>query len=316
MTTRIRVEDATLRLGERFTVTFQRTLRVPVDDRTYPLPPGLGALPVRLAVALPGDLPTGWRETDALVPLYRREALWLGFGGAPHAVTVGAGGVNVVSGAPWQPRLADDPQDYLVTPLQPWLDGVNTGAGRVRQFVAMPLGPGDTIEEQLASASPTGGIRLRVCPPKPGRVPDEPPGAGGRGRAAPVPEMGLAAGGEIAQRVHPDPYGIDAWDQHAATEVTIHLVTSEGYRALTGEPPPPSPVTIEDYERFGLPWYQRYDEELGDLAPGAGFASLRPLAPDEDASDSIGEAFAGEHPPPVIDLHPCSDRPDPDPEDP
>ena len=28
-------------------VTFQRTLRIPDDGKTYPLPPGLGAFPVR-----------------------------------------------------------------------------------------------------------------------------------------------------------------------------------------------------------------------------------------------------------------------------
>ena len=31
----------------RLTVTFQRTLRIPDDDRHYPLPPGLGAFPLR-----------------------------------------------------------------------------------------------------------------------------------------------------------------------------------------------------------------------------------------------------------------------------
>ena len=31
----------------KLTVTFQRTLRIPDDERTYPLPPGLGDFPLR-----------------------------------------------------------------------------------------------------------------------------------------------------------------------------------------------------------------------------------------------------------------------------
>jgi len=41
------VEGATLRFGDGLGVTFMRTLRIPDDGRSYPLPPGLGAFPVR-----------------------------------------------------------------------------------------------------------------------------------------------------------------------------------------------------------------------------------------------------------------------------
>ena len=40
-------------------------------------------------------------------------------------------------------------QNYLAIPKQPWLDGINAGDGYVRQFVAMPLGKGYTIEAQV-----------------------------------------------------------------------------------------------------------------------------------------------------------------------
>ena len=37
-------------------------------------------------------------------------------------------------------------QNYCVLPKQPWLDGINYGDGYIRQFVAMPLGKGYTVE--------------------------------------------------------------------------------------------------------------------------------------------------------------------------
>jgi hypothetical protein len=41
------IESDGIRIGERLGISFHRTLRVPDDGRTYPLPPGLGRFPVR-----------------------------------------------------------------------------------------------------------------------------------------------------------------------------------------------------------------------------------------------------------------------------
>jgi hypothetical protein len=35
-----------VQIGERFSVSFQRTLRIPEDGQDYPLPPGLDPFPV------------------------------------------------------------------------------------------------------------------------------------------------------------------------------------------------------------------------------------------------------------------------------
>ena len=37
-------------------------------------------------------------------------------------------------------------QNYVAIPKQKWLDGINCGDGTIRQFVAMPLGQGYTVE--------------------------------------------------------------------------------------------------------------------------------------------------------------------------
>ena len=42
----VSVREDQVRVSDRFAVAFQRTLRIPEDGRVYPLPPGLGRLPV------------------------------------------------------------------------------------------------------------------------------------------------------------------------------------------------------------------------------------------------------------------------------
>ena len=77
-------------------VSLHRTLRIPEDGRTYPLPPGFGLFPVRLSRGEGADA-----ATRLVVPMYQREALWLGFSAAPwkpNALKVICGGINAVSG--------------------------------------------------------------------------------------------------------------------------------------------------------------------------------------------------------------------------
>ncbi len=51
-------------------------------------------------------------------------------------------------------------------PAQPWLEGFCTDRGKVRQFVAMPLHLGYTVEDQLTGKVEHGGIQLVVIPLK------------------------------------------------------------------------------------------------------------------------------------------------------
>src|SRR4051812_47178509 len=133
----VALRDDDIAVGERFSVAFQRTLRVPADGKTYPLPPALGRLPVTAVETLGQRAPAFLRERgDLLIPLHQREALWLAFDGAPwkpNAVQVGVGEVNALSGERWEVGLRAEPQNYLVCPDQLWLDGINAGEGVVRQ---------------------------------------------------------------------------------------------------------------------------------------------------------------------------------------
>ena len=78
--------------------------------------------------------------------------------------------------------------------------------------------------------------------------------------------MGLAAGGKMKQKIYPDPHGRDIWDENNFGRVYVHIVNSMMYREITGKEPPNTPVTAKTYAQYGLPWFDLYDDKLGDIA--------------------------------------------------
>ena len=283
----IAIEQQRIRVGGRFSISFQRTLRIPDDGRAYPLPPGLGAFPLFKVEDYRDRIPPLWQALGGVfIPMYQREALWLGFSAAawkPNAVKVAVGMINTISGARYDEGLHADPQDYLVCPPQLWLDGINAGYGAIRQFVAMPLGQGYTVEAALAGDEHFGGIQIAVFEAKPGQFPDEPPpseaGAAPRATArflsGDVQSMGMGAGGLMRQKIYPDPHGIDVWDQNNHSAVVVHLVNSLGFRQITGADPPPPPIDARTYTEYGLPWFDLYDETQSDVAPPEQLATVK-----------------------------------------
>jgi hypothetical protein len=285
---RLTLKDDLIKVGRFFAVSFQRTLRLPDDGMTYPLPPGLGRFPLRRVRDYASKVPAAWKKRGGLfLPMYQREALWLAFEGPawhPSALKVGAGGINAISGDTFDGRLRRRPQDYLVTPDQPWLDGINAGRGFIRQFVALPLGSGRTIEGQITGQEREGGIQLTVVSAKPGRFPTQAPSRRSNPMYSMVCEsapsaygLGLGAGGRMEQRIYPDIHDRGTWEAASSMDVHVHIATTEMWSSITGEAPPPTPVSAQAYTAYGLPWFRLYDEGKGDLAPSnvlAGIASI------------------------------------------
>jgi hypothetical protein len=273
----------------RIRIEFQRTLRIPDDGRDYPLPPGLGCFPLRHVDDFAARLPPAWLEHGGvMLPMYQAEAMWLAFHGEwleeratsyPFAIRVATGKIDATTGEEYRPGLRRDPQNYLVHPGQPWLDGYAVQRGIIRQFVAMPLGQGYTVEEQLTGRAEHGGLQLQVFPMKrkafEERFPVRPRAKARAGRhpaaamlktlSAPAAAMGLAPGGRMRQEVYADRFGLAEWDQEQSSRCFVHLANSEAWRAITGEEPPTAPPTAEAYSRAGLPWFDYYDERLEPL---------------------------------------------------
>jgi len=282
----------------KLSIAFHRTLRIPDDGSHYPLPPSLGHFPVHRVEDHAERVPESWRvHGGVFIPLYQREAAWLSFSAPywrPQALKVAVGMVNAVSGEPWSEGIVDgDEQDYLVCPPQPWLDGINAGDGVVRQFVAMPLGMGYTVEGQVTGDERFGGIQLVSFGAKAGRFPDAEPMRSRprtQGRFAPsvsafdLPsaapeldggEMGIAPGGRMEQAIYPDPHGAATWNNAKTGRVYVHIVNSMLYEEITGRKAPDTPVTARTYAEHGYPWFDLYDERLGDVDPSEAFAGVK-----------------------------------------
>jgi hypothetical protein len=284
----IAAESDCVQFGDRFALRFERTLRVPDDGKTYPLPPGLGRFQVFRVRDYQDRVPAAWLKEDGVfISMHQAEALWLSFDSAPwkpSAVTVAVGRVNAISGGTWPDTLRAAPQNYVVCPPQLWLDGIKAGAGFVRQFVAMPLGRGATVEGQITGVETHGGMQVRVYDPKPGRFPDAPPpdaarqGGAPKMAAASPGRMGFVPGGRIAQKVVRDPFGLETWDDRQFGTLIVHVLNSAQHEAVTGHPAPPSIVSARTYTEHGFPWFRHYEEDAPDVPASETLAALASLA--------------------------------------
>ena len=225
-------ELAELRVG------FQRTLRVPDDNRDYPLPPGLGNFPLKHVDDYADRVPDTWRKHGGVfLPMYQAEAMWIDFNSSyPMAVKVAAGKIDALTGEQWKNELSSRPQDYLVIPDQPWLDGFCVESGLIRQFVAMPLGDGYSAEEQLTGEAKHGGLQIVVHPMKASRFKELSQesefatyGPQPVMHQTPIAEMGLAPGGMMRQEVYEDEHGFDP-SAHAAS--CMYSTASSSLRCL------------------------------------------------------------------------------------
>ncbi|KAJ3533245.1 hypothetical protein NMY22_g7417 [Coprinellus aureogranulatus] len=174
---------------DNLTIRCHRTLRVPENGEDSQLPPDMGAFPIFPVAHLGPRVPEEMkRHGGFIMPMFRREALWVSLEcwdrypavklsvGGEHTswkyklvvfVPINtASGVNVVSGRSSSDtsRLRNGPQDYVVAGKQPWIDGIVTGAGIVRQFVVTEMHKGYTVEEQITGEAKVGGLQFDVYP--------------------------------------------------------------------------------------------------------------------------------------------------------
>lgn len=256
------------------TVEFQRTLRIPDDGTTYALPPGLGRFPVRHVDDFPARVPPRWTEHGGvMLPMYQSEAMWVNFSGShfaeyPFAVKIAAGKINAVTGDEWSHGLHRRPQDYVVAPSQPWIDGYCVEKGMIKQFVAMPLGSGYSAEEQITGEAEVGGLQIIAYPMKAEayRRLERPQvmyrksmvASALMSESAPELDMGLAPGGRMRQEIYTDEFDLDDWDLEHSSRCFVHIANSLVWSDITGRKPPTTPPTAREYTEAGLPWFDYY----------------------------------------------------------
>ena len=243
-----------------------------------------------------------------MLPMYQAEALWVHFSARyPFAIKVAAGKINAVTGEDWREGLNRDPQDYLITPGQPWLDGYCVETGVIRQFVAMPLGEGYSAEEQITGRGRVGGLQLVAYPMK--REAFErsrtPATRGGDflglrlgTRLFGARDMGLAPGGRMRQAIYHDPHALDDWDQRHRARCFVHIANARQWHAITREAPPTEPITAAAYRAAGVPWFDYY---AADLTAVEGATILQQLKSVVGMGKAKGQTPVGENDPIAID---------------
>lgn len=285
----------------KLTVSFQRTLRIPDDEETYPLPPGLGEFPLRHVDDHAANVPPKWLQRGGvMLPMYQSEAMWLNFdsdmiderwAAYPFAIKVATGKQCAVSGESWCEGLREEPQDYMVAPEQPWLDGFVVEKGLIRQFVAMPLGSGYSAEEQITGEAEHGGLQIAVYPMKREAFERRFPKQVGRRSstsayetfsdccfAAAAPDMGIAPGGRMRQEIYDDPYDFSDWQIKSNSRCFVHLCNSMVWQSITNSAPPHSAPTAKSYTKAGLPWFDYYDDFNSAIGGSKILAKLKSVA--------------------------------------
>ena len=159
-------------------IRLRRTLRVPDDQEVHHLPLEGESLSMEHVADYADYVSETWKKHGGvMLPMYQSEAMWIEFEsptGYPFAVKVATGKCCAITGESWMEGLVEGErvtrketinlQNYVVVPPQKFLDGFCTNTGVVRQFVAMPLGSGATVEEQLTGKAEFGGLQFQVYP--------------------------------------------------------------------------------------------------------------------------------------------------------
>ncbi|KAI0595101.1 hypothetical protein F4775DRAFT_387263 [Biscogniauxia sp. FL1348] len=280
-------------------IWFHRTIRVPDNLGTSQLPPGLGDFPLFQVKQYASKMPANMvARGGVFFPMHQKEALWIRMRAtAPFMVKIYAGGVNAISGehkaesAETRQRRADrhargeNIQDYVVAPLQYWVDGFAVAPGVVRQFVAMPVGSGYSLEAQFGDET-LGGLQLEITPARPETGPwKSGPSSSSSSQAAP---MGIAPGGRIVQCIRKDPYDPAIWSRDTTLAVPVQILNSAGFRAVTGRDPPPSPIDARAYAAAGLPFFQLDESAWAGSAIAGYFPSLQSVNEREQALGVAG----------------------------
>ena len=273
------------------TIKFQRTMRIPDDGKTYPLPTGLSQLPLCSVDDFSETAPVSWlKKGGVIMPTDQSEALCIWFSSRYHfAVKVAAGKMNALTGEPWSSELQRQPQNYVLIPYSANYDN----DGVIRRFVAMPCGAEYSANEQLAGDADVGGMQLQVVPmcaesyyrkelafflPPTIReffimlifapvISAQLDGMEGSDESLYGSYyefddiMVPGADGKMRQELHKDPYEFAEWEQAQTARCFVHPCDSSVWRQITDTNPPHPPLTAKDYEEAGIPWLDDYRDD-------------------------------------------------------
>jgi hypothetical protein len=104
-------------------------------------------------------------------------------------------------------------------------------------------------------------------------------------------DMGIGAGGSMRQEIYEDEHGIDAWDLDKSERCFITLANAEQWLSITGEEPPMSPISSEEYTNAGLPWCDYFDEDKKSIQGAEAFNDIKSIK--DIYKEKIKDLFGG-----------------------
>jgi len=88
-------------------------------------------------------------------------------------------------------------------------------------------------------------------------------------------QIGLAAGGSMKQKIYPDPFGLEVWDQAKSGRLYVHIINAEMYQEITGIYPPEMPQDAQSYDGA---WFDLNDGQMGDVAASETLSGVKTVA--------------------------------------
>ena len=104
-------------------------------------------------------------------------------------------------------------------------------------------------------------------------------------------DMGIGAGGSMRQEIYEDEHGIDAWDLDRTERCFITLANAEQWLSITGEEPPMSPISADEYTESGKPWYNYSDEDKISIKGAEALGGIKSIK--HIYKQKIKELFSG-----------------------
>ena len=104
-------------------------------------------------------------------------------------------------------------------------------------------------------------------------------------------DMGIGAGGSMRQEIYEDEHGIDAWDLDKSERCFITLANAEQWLSITGEEPPMSPISADEYTDAGLPWFDYSDDDKISIKGAEALGGIKSIK--DVYKEKIKDLFGG-----------------------
>ena len=104
-------------------------------------------------------------------------------------------------------------------------------------------------------------------------------------------DMGIGAGGSMRQEIYEDEHGIDAWDIDNSERCFITLANAEQWLSITGEEPPMSPISADEYTESDKPWYKYSDEDKNSIEGAEALSDIKSIK--DIYKEKIKDLFGG-----------------------